>query len=148
MRIYLDVSCLNRPFDDQQQERIRLEAEAVRLIIARIDQGDWTQLSSEIVELEVAAITDAELRREVTRLLPTEDLSLKLDQPVFARGAELQKAGLKLADALHVAAAEAGQADVFLTCDDRLLKWAKRNRARLRTSVLNPVDWITRYGNT
>ncbi|MBE2197400.1 MAG: hypothetical protein IAE79_02240 [Anaerolinea sp.] len=27
MRVYLDVCCLNRPFDDQSQERIQLEAE-------------------------------------------------------------------------------------------------------------------------
>ena len=27
-RIYLDVCCLNRPFDDQSQDRVRLDAEA------------------------------------------------------------------------------------------------------------------------
>jgi hypothetical protein len=27
-RIYSDVCCLNRPFDDSSQDRIRLEAEA------------------------------------------------------------------------------------------------------------------------
>jgi predicted nucleic acid-binding protein len=147
MRIYLDVSCLNRPFDDQTQERIRIEAEAVRLIIARIDRGDWTQLSSEMAEIEVAAIPDAELRREVTRLLPHEKASLKLDGGIFRRSSELQKSGLKLGDALHVAAAEAGQVDAFLTCDDRLLKWSKRNRTMLRTAILNPLDWITQHGN-
>jgi hypothetical protein len=41
MKIYLDVCCLNRPFDDQGQERIRLEAEAVLLIIARMESGQW-----------------------------------------------------------------------------------------------------------
>jgi hypothetical protein len=34
--IYLNVCCLNRPFDDQTQERIRLEAEAVLRILANI----------------------------------------------------------------------------------------------------------------
>ena len=29
MKIYLDVCCLNRPFDDQTQDRIHLESEAV-----------------------------------------------------------------------------------------------------------------------
>ncbi len=29
-KIYLDVCCLNRPFDDWTQERIRLEGEAIR----------------------------------------------------------------------------------------------------------------------
>jgi hypothetical protein len=27
--IYLDLCCVNRPFDDQHQARVRLEAEAV-----------------------------------------------------------------------------------------------------------------------
>jgi hypothetical protein len=39
MKLYLDVSCLNRPFDDQRQPRVRTESEAVLLILARIDQG-------------------------------------------------------------------------------------------------------------
>ncbi|BAY02118.1 hypothetical protein ACOWPH_21415 [Anabaena sp. PCC 7938] len=32
-RIYLDVCCLNRPFDDQTQWRTRLETEAILEII-------------------------------------------------------------------------------------------------------------------
>lgn len=28
MRVYLDNCCFNRPFDDQSQARVRLEAEA------------------------------------------------------------------------------------------------------------------------
>ncbi|MDM9581860.1 MULTISPECIES: hypothetical protein [unclassified Nostoc] len=43
--IFLDVCCLNRPFDDQTQERIFLEAEAVRLILARCQSGEWQLLS-------------------------------------------------------------------------------------------------------
>lgn len=33
MKIYLDACCLNRLFDDQTQDRIRLESEVVVLII-------------------------------------------------------------------------------------------------------------------
>ena len=35
MKVYLDNCVLNRPFDDQGQERIRLETEAVMLILAK-----------------------------------------------------------------------------------------------------------------
>jgi hypothetical protein len=35
LRIYLDICYLNRPFDDQRQDRIRLESEAVPLILER-----------------------------------------------------------------------------------------------------------------
>jgi hypothetical protein len=46
--IYLDVCCLNRPFDDQTQERIRLEAEAVLHILA-IVQYHEQEISIELV---------------------------------------------------------------------------------------------------
>ena len=45
--VYFDVCCLNRPFDDQKQDRIHLEAEAVLLIITHIQAREWTWISSE-----------------------------------------------------------------------------------------------------
>ena len=39
MLLYLDNSVLNRPFDDQTQPRIHLEAEAVLAIVADIENG-------------------------------------------------------------------------------------------------------------
>jgi hypothetical protein len=39
LRIYLDVCCLNRPFDNQVQDRVRLEAEAV-LAILKIEKNE------------------------------------------------------------------------------------------------------------
>jgi len=39
MRVYLDNCCFNRPFDDQSQARIRLEAEAKLEIQQRIADG-------------------------------------------------------------------------------------------------------------
>lgn len=62
MKIYLDVSCLNRPFDDQGQTRVHLEAEAVTMILERCDQGNWQQVSSEMAKIEIEAIPNAERR--------------------------------------------------------------------------------------
>ena len=38
-RIYLDVCALSRPFDDQAFLRIRLETEAVNLILSKTKAG-------------------------------------------------------------------------------------------------------------
>ena len=65
MRIYLDVCCLNRPFDDQTQDRIHLESEAVILILKRVRSGNWEWISSEAVDFEVRQTPDAERRRRV-----------------------------------------------------------------------------------
>jgi len=48
VKLYLDVSCLNRPFDDQSQARIRLESEAITIILDQCANGVWDQVSSEI----------------------------------------------------------------------------------------------------
>jgi len=45
-------------------------------------------------------------------------------------------------DAVHLACAESGKADVFLTTDDRLLKLAKRLAKKLHVTVENPLDWM------
>jgi len=50
--------------------------------------------------------------------------------------------GIKKADAVHVAAAEAQTADVLLTCDDRFLGAAQRCRHRLAVKVANPIAWL------
>ncbi len=40
IRIYLDNCCFNRPYDDQDQIKIRLESEAKLEIQARIKKGE------------------------------------------------------------------------------------------------------------
>ncbi len=52
-KIYLDTCCLNRPFDDQTQERIRLESEAVLAIISRIEKGEWDWIGSDVLMDEI-----------------------------------------------------------------------------------------------
>lgn len=78
MRIYLDVSCLNRPYDDQGQVRIRLEAEATTAILGKCERGEWQQVSSEMARIEIDAMPDADRRARVHLLLPDPKLLLKL----------------------------------------------------------------------
>ena len=47
MRIYLDNCALNRPFDDRSQERIRLETEAIIVILSRVERREWVWLGSQ-----------------------------------------------------------------------------------------------------
>ncbi len=141
-KIYLDVSCLNRPFDDQAQARIRLEAAAVLLILERMDRGDWMHVSSEMALIEIKAIRDEDRRAKVQMLLPEQQSIMRLTAESFRRAAALQQLGFQPADALHVAVAEEAQADVLLSCDDRLCRLAKRRRRKLNVEVLNPLDWL------
>ena len=50
--------------------------------------------------------------------------------------------GFKPIDALHVAAAEQGQAEVLVTCDDGLLKTAQRHAGILQVKVMSVLRFI------
>lgn len=52
MKIYLDNSCFNRPFDDQKQIRIKLETEAKLNIQERIIQKEIELTWSYILDFE------------------------------------------------------------------------------------------------
>lgn len=142
MKIYLNVSCLNRPFDDQEQARIRLEAAAVGMILERVDEGQRIHVSSEMAQIEINANPDAKRRARVHLLLPEPKRIVMLPPALFARGAELELLGFKAADALHMAAAEEAGADVLLSCDDRFCRLAQREVKHLRVTVRNPLQWL------
>ena len=116
MKIYLDVCCLNRPFDDHRQERIRLESEAVIAILER--SKTLILLSSEMVDLEISKIPDEDRRQKVRLLSSIPKVNIVMDDETLSRAKELNEMGFKSIDAFHIACAEKGQADALLTTDD------------------------------
>jgi hypothetical protein len=140
--VYLDACCLNRPFDDQAQDRIRLESEAVLLILGHIHGGDWRWISSEVLSFEIGRNPDAERRRRVQVLIASATASVFVDERVEHRGTELEGLGFGALDALHLACAEHAEVDVFLTTDDGLLRQARRHRDGVRVRVENPLTWL------
>jgi predicted nucleic acid-binding protein len=146
--VYLDVCCLNRPFDDQTQLRIRLEAEAITLILTRVRAGVWRWLTSGAVEFELNAGPTGPRRQWIEQLLRFASESAPISPPVVARAQQLVALGFRALDALHLACAESGQADVLLTTDDQFLRVARRNAARLHVTVHNPVSWLQEVSAT
>ena len=63
----------------------------------------------------------------------------------MARGIELEKLGFAAFDALHLACAESGRTDVFLTTDDKLLKRTTRFVEQLHVRVANPLKWLQNF---
>ena len=141
MRLYLDACCLNRLTDDQSQARVRNEAEAVEGILRLVRAGQATWVSSTALEIEISRNPDGERRRDVAALLAFSNEVVVPRSRAAERGTFLQELGFGTFDALHLASAEQGQADVFLTTDDDLLRRAGRYRNELHVRVQNPVSW-------
>ena len=141
-KIYLDVCCWNRPFDDQTQARVHLEAEAVLAVVSEIEGGQLQLLHSEVVDLEIANAPDLKRRERLQTLIPRRHRYIRHEQRMSARALDLEQRGFSGIDALHLACAEAAGADVFLTTDDRLLRVATRHADFLRVRVANPLAWM------
>lgn len=142
MLIYLDVCCLNRPFDDQTQERVRLESEAVLLILGRCQRGEWQLVGSEAIALEINQTQDAERKSQLRAFADLATLQVTVNEAIEVRAGVFVQQGLRTFDALHLACAEVSRAMALLTTDDRLVRWARRHPDMLQVKVVNPVRWL------
>jgi len=142
MKIYLDVCCLNRPLDDQNQPRIRLEAEAIISILHRLHLRDWEWFSSDAVALEIDQTPHLERRNTLWLVAAQAHHWITIQTTEANRSQQLEQLGFQAMDALHLASAESAMADIFLTTDDKLLKLATRLSSQLQVKVANPVFWL------
>ncbi len=141
-KIYFDTCCLNRPFDDQTQVRIRLEAEAVLGILARIENNEWTWIGSEVLTDEIEQTPDIQKLSRVKLLSSFIKETVEISAKEENRAIELQMEGFQIFDSLHIACAESANVDVFFSTDDRLLNLAKKISKKLNVRVENPLVWI------
>jgi len=140
MKIYMDVCCLCRPFDDQTSGRIRLEVTAVQEIIRRCAMQEFSLVTSEAIDEELSKIPDIRKRLRVGKIISVAEESIILDEGIISRMHELITLGGDAMDSLHIACAERAGA-VLLTTDDGLITFFKSNRD-IQVHIENPVIWL------
>jgi len=141
LRIYLDACCLSRLTDDQSQSRVLAEAEAVEHIMRMVRAGLATWVSSAVLNIEVSRNPDPDRRHDAEALLSFASEIVVPKRAEADRARYIEELGFSPFDALHLASAERGGADVFLTTDDDLLRRARRSLGLLHVRVENPVSW-------
>ena len=105
-----------------------------------VREGKAIWVSSTALEIEISRNPDTDRRHDVAALLALANEVVVPRADSAERAAFLQKLGFDPFDALHLACAEQGQADVFLTTDDGLIHRARRRTNEFRTRV-DPVSW-------
>ena len=139
MRVYLDNCCFNRPFDDQRQTRVRLEAEAKLCIQEHICAGTLELAWSYILDFENTANPFEERRTTISRWRQYATIDVEETALILQEAKALVELGLKPKDALHIACAIAGECIYLLTTDDDIL----RRREDVRgISVLDPTAFV------
>ncbi len=140
MLIYLDNCCYNRPYDDQSQLRVSLEAQAKLHIQALIRDKRFKLVTSYVLLYENSR-NPYEIRRNSILTFIKENSTIYVDieksAEVKVLADEITLTGIKAADAHHVAGAIIGGASYFLTTDNRLLKYRTD-----RIALINPLSFI------
>jgi predicted nucleic acid-binding protein len=144
VRLYLNTSALNRPFDDRSLPRVRFEAEAVRNLVAKLEAGKAQLVSSEYLMFEVRQTPDADRLHRVMRMLRLATVVVIASPEVITRAKAIEAFGFRGLDALHIASAEAGNADALVTCDDRMLRRARRAGRELQIEVVTPIEALAK----
>ncbi len=139
MRVYLDNCCFNRPFDDQSQARIRLEAEAKLEIQQRITEKRIELAWSYVLEHENHANPFEVRRNLIARWKSEAVVDIEETDAIIRQANEVARRGLRATDALHVACAIAAGCVFFLTTDDVI---AKRMQGFAHITVMNPTQFV------
>ena len=122
MRVYLDNCAFNRPFDDQLQIRIRLESDAKLYLQEKIKQHQIDLIWSYILDFENEQNPFEERQRAIAKWNVQAIITIEETSSLLTITTLLVEIGLSAKDALHVACAIEGQADYFVTTDDKLIK--------------------------
>ncbi len=138
-KVYFDTCAINRPFDDQAQARVRLETEAVEHLLRAVTDGRLAWIVSDVILFEVSRCPDEARRERVGTLCRTASERVILSEAVGRRARELRAQGFRDLDALHLASAEQGGAQVLITTDDRFIRAAQTLQPPSPVRVANPV---------
>jgi predicted nucleic acid-binding protein len=145
MKVYIDVCCLNRPFDGTSQARVVIEAAAMVRVFELIESSSLSDYSSEMARVEIERIQDLDRRRKVKALLPPNNRIMPLSKELLDMAEDLMLMGFSLADSVHLSAARRIGVDVFLTVDDRLLKRAVKHVDEFGFRVINPASFLREF---
>lgn len=139
MKIYLDNSCFNRPFDDQKQLRIKLETEAKLDIQERIFQKEIELAWSYILDFENAANPFEQRRLAINGWKNHASVDTDEAKEIVKKAEKFYQMGIKSKDSLHLACAIAMRCEYFLTTDDELIKKASGIK---EIKVTDPISLI------
>ncbi|MCM1536891.1 MAG: PIN domain-containing protein [bacterium] len=138
MKIYLDNCCYNRPFDDQNQIKIHLEAQAKLYIQAQIREGIYDLVWSYILDYENGKNPYEERRLAIA---PWKTIAsfciLEETEEILLTAESLTSKGIKTYDALHISCAIAAHCEYYITTDKKLL-----NAQVTGIKIVSPIAFV------
>ena len=140
MRIYLDMCCYNRPYDDQSQLRVFWESNAKIKIQKLIRDGKIELAASYMLLYECSKNPFFSIRAQILDFIRAFSSSFpnsEQEDTIIEKAHSIMETGIKYKDAYHVAAAISQKCNYFITTDIRLLKYHTDE-----IIMYNPIEFI------
>ncbi|HQI41654.1 MAG TPA: hypothetical protein PK195_08820 [Ignavibacteriaceae bacterium] len=138
-KLYFDVCTLCRPFDNQNNMRIRLETDAYYLILNNIQKKIYEMIISPMHFKEIESIEDIKEKIQIIHILDANGKEVRYNyNKAKERANELISKNFGIADSVHLAFAEQSS-DYLITCDDKFLK--RSQRIKTEVEVLSPIKF-------
>ena len=141
MRVYLDMCCYNRPYDDQSQSKISNETKA-KLAIQNLIKNSLLDLVDSYMLRYECEQNPIDMRR--TTIMDFIDKNAKIfvgekshRETIVSKAHDIMASGLKFKDSCHVASAIFAGCDYLITTDKRLLKYQSDN-----ICIVSPVEFL------
>ena len=141
MRVYMDMCCYNRPYDDQTQLKVALEAQAKLHIQDQIKNKKLELISSYMLRYECSNNPFPMRRDTIFDFIDNNIVGYVGDdrkELIEKKASEIMETGVKYKDACHVAAAIYAGCEYFISTDIRLLKYQTKE-----IKMVNPIEFIT-----
>jgi len=135
--IYLDNCTYNRPFDDQTQLRISLEAQAKLYIQSLIKNGKIDLIYSYVCFYENNINPFENKKLSILEFSKNAKYYIVENHGILLTANKIIQNKIKTLDALHLSCAINAKADYFITVDDAILKY-KTNEI----SIFDPIEFI------
>jgi len=141
IKLYLDMCVWKRPFDDQSNDRIWIESQAIMRIFDLAHVGDMQIFISMALVIENERNPKAWRKHRVATLMTSFGRPMPLTEAVLVRALDIRGLGFMDMDALHLAFAENLKLDYFVTCDDAILG----QQDSVKIAIINPVDLLKEH---
>ena len=137
LRLYLDNCTFNRPFDDQNQLKVKLETEAKLFIQQGILTGAFELVWSYILEFENSQNKFDDRRNAIYEWKNVAGVYCVENDEIIEYAESLKRKNIRTKDALHIACSVYANSDYFITTDKQLLN------IRLKDiKIVNPLTFL------
>jgi predicted nucleic acid-binding protein len=137
LRVYLDLCTFSRPFDNQNQLKIRLETEAKLFIQNGIMNGSYELVWSYILEYENNQNKLDDRRNTIYDWKKIAKIHCVENNNIIEYAEMLNKNNIRTKDALHIACSVYTNSDYFITTDKQLF-----NLKFDDIKIINPLNFL------